>query len=73
MVTKGFRDVLFIARQDRPKLHDFFMERSVPPVKRRFIFEVPERIGSDGKIIRELDEQMIEDICLNVKKKGIAS
>jgi N-methylhydantoinase A len=73
LVTKGFRDVLFIARQDRPKLYDFFTERPVPPVKRRYIYEVPERIGFDGQIIKQLDEQAVEDICHEIRKEGILS
>lgn len=73
LTTKGFRDVLFIARQDRPKLYDFFEHRPVPPVKRRYIYEVPERIGFDGEIIRPLDEEAISDICHAIKKEGILS
>lgn len=73
LVTEGFRDVLFIARQDRPKLYDFFVERPVPPVKRRFIYEVPERIGFDGRIIKGLDEGAVIDICHDIRKKGIGS
>ncbi len=73
LATKGFRDVLFIARQDRPKLYDFFKHRPAPPVKRRFIYEVPERIGFDGKITKPLDEEAIVDICHEIKKEGIRS
>ncbi len=73
LVTEGFQDVLFIARQDRPKLYDIFEKRPVPPVKRRFIYGVPERIAFDGKVLKSLDEEIIVNICRDIKAKGIHS
>jgi N-methylhydantoinase A len=73
LVTEGFQDVLFIARQDRPKLYDIFEKRPVPPVKRRFIYGVPERIAFDGKVLKSLDEEAIVNICRDIKAKGIHS
>ena len=73
LVTAGFQDVLFIARQDRPKLYDIFEQRPVPPVKRRFIYGVPERITFDGRVLKPLDEETIINVCRDIKAKGIHS
>ena len=73
LVTEGFEDVLFIARQDRPKLYDIFEKRPVPPVKRRFIYGVPERIAFGGKVLEPLDEDVIVNLCRDIKAKGLHS
>ena len=48
VTTEGFRDVLEIARQDRPDLYDFDETRPDPLVPRRRRFEVSERATVDG-------------------------
>ena len=60
IVTEGFRDVLHIMRQDRPKLYDFFARRPEALIPRRLRFEVPERILYTGEIQKELDEKRKE-------------
>ena len=62
VVTEGFRDVLHIMRQDRPKLYDFFARRPEPLVPRHLRFEVPERILHAGEVQRKLDEKKLRDI-----------
>ena len=49
VTTEGFEDVLEIGRQARPRLYDFFVQRTPPlvPGERRFGFR--ERIASDGR------------------------
>ena len=39
ITTEGFRDVLHIMRQDRPKLYDFFARRREPLIPRHLRFE----------------------------------
>ena len=55
LVTEGFRDILGIARLrvDRPV--DLFARRAPPLIPRRMVFEVPERLLSDGSVDRPLD------------------
>jgi N-methylhydantoinase A len=43
---------LEIARQARPKLYDFFMDRAEPLVPSERRFGLRERIGADGKVVR---------------------
>jgi len=51
VTTEGFRDVLEIGRQNRPKLYDLFADRPVPVVPRDLVVEVPERVGPDGSVL----------------------
>ena len=68
LATQGFRDLLYIARQQRPRLYDFDCERSKPVVSRNLCFDVPERLAPDGTVLLALSpadaagvvEQVIE-------------
>jgi N-methylhydantoinase A len=56
VVTEGFRDLLEIARQNRPSLYDLFVDRPPPLVPRELVVEAPERVAVGGSIVRHLDE-----------------
>ena len=56
VTTAGFRDVLEIARGNRPVPFDLSFRREPPLVSRQLRFEVAERIASDGAVITPLDE-----------------
>ena len=57
--TRGFRDALFIQRQDRLRSYDPAYQRPQPIVERRACFEVTERILSDGTVLEPLDEENV--------------
>ena len=71
ITTEGFRDVLHIMRQDRPKLYDFFTHRPEPLVPRRLRFEVPERILHTGEVHQELDEEKLRPIVREIKRQKV--
>ena len=48
VTTQGFRDVLEIARQDRPALYDLDATKPEPLVPRNRRFEIDERATTDG-------------------------
>ena len=48
VTTEGFRDVIEIARQDRPSLYDSFVDRPEPLVPRDRRLEVRGRLDSSG-------------------------
>ena len=48
VTTTGFRDVLEIARGNRPDPFDLHYRRDEPLIPRELRFEVAERIGADG-------------------------
>ena len=67
IVTKGFRDVLQIGRQDRPDLYDWHVRRSDPIVPRRLRFEVAERVLHTGKVIEPVSNDDIAEIIQHLK------
>lgn len=71
--TKGFRDVVEIGRQKRPKLYDLFQDKPSSLVERRFRFGIEERMGPDGQIIKELNEASVLQAIEKMKEEGIKS
>ena len=57
LVTEGFRDVLYIMRQDRPSLYDFFLQRPEPLVPRNLRLEIPERLLHTGEVLIPMQEE----------------
>jgi len=55
VTTRGFRDVLEIARFRSPRLYDLSYRKPDPLVERRLRFEVTERMQSDGSVRTPLD------------------
>jgi 5-oxoprolinase (ATP-hydrolysing) len=53
-ITRGFRDALRIAYQNRPRLFDRHIV--LPELLYRRVIEIDERIGARGEIVRPLDE-----------------
>jgi len=53
-VTRGFRDALRIAYQNRPKL--FERQVVLPELLYREVIEIDERLAADGGVVRPLDE-----------------
>ena len=70
LVTEGFRDVLQIVRQDRPKLYDYFAQNPKPLVPRSHTYEVRERMLFDGRVKTELDEARTRKLLRQIKKTG---
>ena len=60
VTTDGFRDVLEIARQNRPSLYDLAQDRPPALVPRALRFTVEERMGPDGELA-PLDEREPEE------------
>jgi N-methylhydantoinase A len=56
ITTAGFRDVLEIGRQTRPKLYAINVQKVPPLVPRALRLEVNERLNELGEVLVELDE-----------------
>jgi N-methylhydantoinase A len=69
LTTQGFRDVLEIGRQNRPKLYDLFCERPALIVPREWRLEVPERLDAEGKVIQPLDEKAVRILAEKLRGK----
>lgn len=53
VTTKGFRDVLEIARMRRPALFDTGFEKPPPLAPRNLRFEIDERMDAEGQVVRQ--------------------
>ena len=71
ITTDGFRDVLEMRRLRIPVLYDIQYEGATPLVPRRLRFEVPERLGPRGEVWRELDENRVEEVALEIAEAGV--
>ena len=54
VITRGFRDALRIAYQNRPRLFDRHIV--LPELLYAKVIEVDERIGAHGEVVQPLDE-----------------
>lgn len=74
LTTTGYRDILSIARLRLEKPIDIFNRRTVPLVPRGQVFEITERLRSDGSVETPLDEATVVaavDKALEGGAKGI--
>ena len=56
LITRGFRDVLFLQRHNRTRIYDLFYKKPEPVLARRDIIEIDERISGQGEVVEPLDE-----------------
>ncbi|MFZ4451683.1 hydantoinase/oxoprolinase family protein [Salibacterium aidingense] len=73
IVTKGFKDLLEIGRQTRPKLYDFFAEKPEPVIPGHLRDEVEERLLASGKEHKPLDMEELMTTITRLKNKGVKS
>lgn len=73
ITTKGFKDVLEIARIKRYDLYDLFIDKPLPLVSRSSIFEVTERMAYDGSIRISLDEEESRKVIRTLAGLGAES
>ncbi|WP_027351330.1 hydantoinase/oxoprolinase family protein [Halotalea alkalilenta] len=64
LTTKGFRDVLEIARFRTPRLYDIDYKKLDPLVERSLRLEVDERIAADGSVLVPLAQADLEAAAL---------
>lgn len=70
ITTKGFRDLIELARQTRASLYDTQVEKPVPIVYRKMRREVDERVQADGTIFQALDLAQVERLVDELKEMG---
>ncbi len=73
ITTKGFRDVLAIGRQTRPKLYDLEPSRKPPLIPDALRFEADERLDHKGQVIHKLSRAEVERLLDRLVKRGIDS
>ena len=73
IVTRGFRDVLEIGRQERPDLYNWKIKRAAPLVPRNLRFEITERISYQGKVLSQINLDELDGILSLIRKHEIKS
>lgn len=59
VVTEGFRDLVEIGRQIRPRVFDLQADYPAPLVPRELRLEAPERVTADGSVLRALAPEAV--------------
>ena len=62
ITTKGFKDIYEIGRANRPEIYNFKYKRQKTLLSRSDIFEIDERIGPDGSIIKAIKKEEITNL-----------
>ena len=70
-ITRGFRDALRIAYQNRPRLFDRHIV--LPELLYKEVVEVDERIGAHGEVIQPLDETQVRRDLVAMVEQGYRS
>ena len=73
VTSKGFRDILEIARGNRPDPFDLHYQRDEPLIPRELRLEIAERMGSKGEVVTPLDVAGLEKLASEIKKLGVES
>ena len=73
IATRGFKDVIEIARQNRPSLYDWFVNPAPVLVPSYLRVEVDERIDYQGNVLIPLDPIQLEEIIKFFTKNNIES
>ncbi|MEO8753081.1 MAG: hydantoinase/oxoprolinase N-terminal domain-containing protein, partial [Casimicrobiaceae bacterium] len=71
VTTRGFRDALRIAYQNRPRLFDRHIV--LPELLYREVIEARERVGAQGEIIEPLDHAHLRAELQAARARGLAS
>ncbi len=73
ITTRGFRDVLVIGRQTRPKLYDLSPQREPPLVPDELRLEANERLDWRGEVLHAIDPAEIETLLDSVQHERVES
>lgn len=71
IVTRGFRDLLEIGRQTRPRIYDFQADHPAPLVPRELRFEADERVTRGGRVIKALEDAEIARLVETVRAANV--
>lgn len=66
ITTAGFRDLLFIGRQNRPELYTLHPQIPAPIIPREYCFEAIERLDHTGAILIPFDSNQFERVIAQI-------
>lgn len=70
LTTAGFPDILVLREGGKFNPHDFSTPFPKPYIPRRHTFEIEERIGATGKVVKPLDEAQAESVLRDIRALG---
>lgn len=73
LTTDGFKDLIEIGRQVRPKIYDLQADFPRPVVERKNRIEVKERVTANGEVLIELTSQEIDRVAHELVKSSVAA
>ena len=72
LTTAGHEDIPYIQRINRKTLYDLRWQKPKPLLaSRRDSVGVPERLGSEGQVIRPLDVEAVRALCRELRERPI--
>lgn len=73
IATEGFRDLLFIGRQNRPHDQLYALHPQIPPplVEPDLCFDLPERLDYTGAVLKPLDMHALDAIIDSIAMQGV--
>ena len=71
ITTRGFRDVLEIARGNRPDLFNFRFRKPPPFVPRHLRLEVDERVDHRGEVLLPLDPDSLKSAVPRLRAEAV--
>lgn len=71
VTTKGFRDILLIGNQDRPRLFDLAIQKPEPLFEQTV--EIEERLDSTGGVLKTPDEDEVRSSLKQLRETGVES
>lgn len=69
--TRGFRDVLLIGNQDRPRLFDLAIQKPSPIFEQ--VVEIDERLTVTGEVLKAPHEEAVREQLEAIKQSGVES
>lgn len=69
LTTQGFRDTLVLREGGKFNPHDYATEYPEPYVPRRWTFEIEERIGAEGQVVRPISEAQARGVLEILKAR----
>ncbi len=71
LTTQGHPDVLVLREGGRTEPFNFTVPYPEPYIPRSLTYEVPERVGADGRIIKPLDEAAVIALCAQLREAKV--
>ena len=71
ITTKGFRDVLEIARGNTPDIFNNYYQKPAPFVPRYLRSEIDERLAYNGEVISDIDLSQVPALVAHFKAQGV--